>query len=125
MEMRPYSPDLGALLAETIAGLGIPCSKRSVFGHETWFLNGYMFAGANVDGIWVNLGEAAVQAELKTTPGVSEFSPVRDMVMTNYLLLGQTIHADHTLLKQWLMRSAEYLQSRPPRPQKERSPKKE
>ncbi len=113
--MMRWSPEKGRYLEERIRENGYPAEKRRMFGHETWFLNGYMFAGANEDGIWLHLGEASVQEALARVPDAAPFVPRRGMVMKDYLLLKPAIHSDPVRLKEWLDRSASYLQGRPPK----------
>ena len=55
--MLPFSPELFAYLEEKIEKYGFPTTKQKMFGHEVFFLNGYMFSGANVEGISVNNSE--------------------------------------------------------------------
>ena len=82
-------------------------------GYETWFLNGHMFTGASVDGIYVHVGEAEKETALKTEKDASPFQPVRGMVMKEYLLLGEPSCSDPKKLKKWLDRGQAYLASLP------------
>jgi TfoX/Sxy family transcriptional regulator of competence genes len=111
--MMKFSPELGALLEKQIHADGYPASKRKMFGHETWFLNGYMFAGASAEGIWMHLGEAAVQEALAAEEGVAPFSPGRGMVMKDYLTLTEPGCREAGRLRPWLERSSQYLLSLP------------
>jgi hypothetical protein len=63
--MMRYSPEGGARLEALLERRGWGVERRKMFGHETWFLNGYMFCGANLKGIYVHLGERAVCQSLK------------------------------------------------------------
>ena len=56
-KMLQYSPELSAYLEEKIKKHGFQATKQKMFGHEVFFLNGYMFSGANVEGIFVHTGE--------------------------------------------------------------------
>ena len=52
MAMMKYAPERGAFLAGIVESGGFVAggdapTMRKMFGHETWFLNGYMFTGAN------------------------------------------------------------------------------
>jgi TfoX/Sxy family transcriptional regulator of competence genes len=113
--MMKYSSELGALLERQILARGYPASKRKMFGHETWFLNGRMFAGASTDGIWMHLGEEAVQKALAAEKGLKPFSPGRGMVMKDYLTLAEPGCRDAGRLQPWLERSSRYLLSLPPK----------
>jgi TfoX/Sxy family transcriptional regulator of competence genes len=113
--MMKFSPELGRLLAKQIQAAGYPASKRKMFGHETWFLNGYMFAGASTQGVWLHLGAPAVQEALASQKGVAPFSPGRGMVMKDYLTLTEPGCREQGRLGPWLERSSAYLLSRPPK----------
>jgi TfoX/Sxy family transcriptional regulator of competence genes len=115
--MMKFSPELAELLEKQIQEGGYPASKRKMFGHETWFLNGYMFAGANTEGIWMHLGEQAVQKALSAELGMAPFSPGRGMVMKDYLTLVEPGCREMARLRPWLERSSRYLLSRPTKPQ--------
>lgn len=114
--MMKYSAELGAVLEERIRASHYAANRRKMFGHETWFLNGYMFAGASVEGIWVHLGEEAVRQALAAEEGVAPFSPGRGMVMKDYLTVVEPGCREAERLASWLERSARYLLSRPPKP---------
>jgi TfoX/Sxy family transcriptional regulator of competence genes len=122
--MMKFSPELAELLEKQIQAAGYPASKRKMFGHETWFLNGYMFAGASTEGIWMHLGEQAVREALSTQPGVAPFSPGRGMVMKDYLTLVEPGCRDAARLGPWLERSSRHLLSRPPKPEGQAARKK-
>ena len=64
-KMMQFDAELSARLEHILAGLGIPAEKKKMFGHETFFLNGYMYAGANEFGIMVHLGRDSVPAVLE------------------------------------------------------------
>jgi TfoX/Sxy family transcriptional regulator of competence genes len=122
--MMKFSPELAGLLEKQIQAAGYPASKRKMFGHETWFLNGYMFAGASTEGIWMHLGEQAVREALSGEPGVAPFSPGRGMVMKDYLTLAEPACRDAARLGRWLERSSRYLLSRLAKPPGQAAKKK-
>ncbi|MBM4372236.1 MAG: hypothetical protein FJ098_11310, partial [Deltaproteobacteria bacterium] len=89
-----FSPERSAALGRSLLDAGIAPDLRRMFGHEVFFLNGYMFAGACLDGVFVHLGADAVQDALAREPGVAAFSPADGMTMKDYLLLGPAIADD-------------------------------
>ncbi len=101
-------PKLAPMLDGQVAGLKSRAEKLKMFGKEVYFLNGHMFTGATPTGIFVQVGEAAVQAGLKqkgTAPHVS----VSGKPMKNYILLQTPVYSDPEQLKTWLERSRDYL----------------
>jgi TfoX/Sxy family transcriptional regulator of competence genes len=121
--MLPFAPELSAHLGERIAEYGYAVDKRKMFGHEVYFLNGYMFAGANRDGIFVHVGTRAKEDALRTQTGVFPFEPMEGTVMREYLLLGEEVHSQEEQLRQWLETASAYLQSLPPKTRKSRQKK--
>ena len=122
--MLAASAEMSAVLDKAIADSGLPAEKKKMFGHETWFLNGYMFCGANVRGIFVHLGRDAVPGIIEREDDTGPFEPGRGMTMKDYLQLGLTICAKEDVLQEWLKRSAEYLLAKPPKIKKPRSKRK-
>jgi TfoX/Sxy family transcriptional regulator of competence genes len=114
-KMLKFSPELSVYLEEKIDKLGIPKTKQKMFGHEVFFLNGYMFTGANVDGIFVHTGKQERDKALEKEPATKPFEPMEGMVMREYLLLTEPIYSDDKKLKKWLNKSSEYLTSLPPK----------
>jgi len=94
--------------------------KRKMFGTETWFLNGYMFAGAGQTGVFVHLGESATQAAVETNDMIGVFSPRDGMVMKNYALILPPHCDDRSVLTPWLEKSAAYLANLPRKEPKKR-----
>jgi TfoX/Sxy family transcriptional regulator of competence genes len=117
-KMVSFSPELTSYLGQKIDEFGLHAEKKKMFGHETFFLNGYMFAGANVDGIYVHIGEEAKNDALSRESGVGPFEPMQGMVMKEYLLLENKIYSDSAQLKKWLQLSSQYLISLPPKKKK-------
>ena len=116
--MLAFAPELAARLELLLEGRGYGAVKKKMFGQETHFLNGYMFTGANVLGIFVHLGARAVEQSLANDAGVSPFGPMEGMVMKDYLMLGKEIVENEAALCGWLDRSRDYLMSRPPKKSK-------
>jgi hypothetical protein len=119
-KMLPFSPELFAYLEEKIEKHGFPTTKHKMFGHEVFFLNGYMFSGANVDGIFVHTGKEVRDKALEREPAVGPFSPMEGMIMQEYLLLTEPVYSDDEKLKEWLDKSSVYLTSLPPKKKKKR-----
>ncbi len=122
--MLDFSPELAAKLDKLVDDSGLPAQKKKMFGHETWFLNGYMFCGSNVRGIWVHLGREAVPKIIESTDDTGPFEPGRGMTMKDYLQLGLSISENDEQVRSWLKRSAEYLLAKPPKVKKTRNKRK-
>ena len=113
-----YDAERGALLAEVVKEKEPGAQLKKMFGHETWFLNTYMFAGANTDGIWVHLGEEKVQECLEQQESVAPFSPGRGMIMKDYLLVADPVAKDREQITNWVQQSTDYLKALPPKVKK-------
>jgi hypothetical protein len=105
-KMLQFSPERSGYLDKIILVCGFPTEKKKMFGHEVHFLNGYMFTGANVDGIFVNIGAEAKKVALETEPGAAPFIPVEGMTMKDYLLLKEPVVSNPDTLKKWLDQEA-------------------
>jgi len=112
-KMLQFSPERSELLEDRIRSYGYQAEKKKMFGHETFFTNGYMFAGANVDGIFVHVGEEIRDNALDKAKDVALFSPMEGMVMKEYLLLEEPVCSDEPQLKAWLDTSYAYLNGLP------------
>lgn len=119
--MLQFSPELSSFLEDKISKFGYPVEKKKMFGHETFFLNGYMFTGANVSGIVVHIGKEARDSALQKESYVIPFEPMEGMVMRDYLLLQKPIYSRETQLKNWLDGSRDYLLSLPKKQKKKTS----
>ena len=75
-KMLKFSPELDGRLTELVKIKGLAAEKKKMFGHETWFLNGYMFTGANEAGIFVHVGAAMKEKALAEEEGLSVFEPI-------------------------------------------------
>ena len=114
-KMVQFSPELSDYLEYVLNEYEYHAEKKKMFGHETFFLNGYMFCGANVNGIFVHIGQETKVKALETEGGIAPFRPMEGMVMKDYLLLLEEIYGKESELKKWLDRSNEYLLSLPPK----------
>ncbi len=117
-KMLQFSPELNEVLHDHLISWDIPVETRKMFGHTAYFLNGYMFTGASVRGIYVHLGKDETGRALAEEKGVEPFEPREGSVLKDYLLLTDEIVSDRARLKEWIVRSAEYLHSLPPKEKK-------
>lgn len=117
-KMLKFSPELSEVLEKKLQAYGYDVKKQKMFGHEVFFLNGYMFTGANKSGIFVHIGKDARDAALEKDTGVSPFEPMEGTVMHEYLLLNEPAYSDEEQLKKWLDLSGQYLLSLPPKKKK-------
>ncbi len=122
-KMMQFDADGDAALGKAILNAGYAPDKKKMFGHEVYFLNGYMFAGANTSGVFIHVGEEAVQAAVDAEDGVGPFRPMEGMTMKAYLQLAPAVTGDGDKLDAWLRQSAEFLLGLPPKVKKPRKPK--
>ena len=118
----PFSEDMHQLLGDALSALGIEAEEKKMFGHHTMFLNGYMFAGGNVRGIFLNIGRDEVDRLLQENNQLFPFAP-GGRAMRDYIQLGLPIAEDPSELKAWVKRSANYLTSLPPKVKKPKKKK--
>ena len=114
-KMLKFDPELSAHLEEKIRAYGYDAAKKKMFGHVVYFINGYIFTGANEQGIFVHLGAAARDRALKEEKGTVPFEPIEGTIMREYPLLKKQVHTDSRKLKKWLDRASRYLDSLPPK----------
>ncbi len=123
--MMKYAPERGPFLAGIVEAGGFVADgeapkMRKMFGHEAWFLNGYMFTGANENGIYVHLGEEDAAVAIAENEDLSPFSPRRDMIVKAYALIAGAAAEDRETVVSWVRRSADYLSALPKKEPKER-----
>lgn len=119
-KMLEFSSERAEMLDKVVVAAGYGTEKKKMFGHEVHFLNGYMFSGANVDGIFVHLGQKGRDNALEKEKDVTLFRPMEGMVMKDYLLLEPAASDNPERLKNWLDKSSEYLMARPPKQKKKK-----
>lgn len=117
-KMVEYDSALSKKLEERLEALGIKSKKREMFGHEVFFVKGYMFAGVSDRGIYVNLGRTAVARLLKIEKGVSAVKVEHGMTMKDYLLLDREISGDGRKLNKWLRQADQFISNQPSREKK-------
>lgn len=123
-KMLKYDAKMSEVLGELLLRNGIFPDKKKMFGHEVYFLNTYMFCGANEAGIFVHIGKNQKEEALKTSDNVKLFEPLQGMVMKDYLLIEKSICSDQDQLLYWIIKSSEYLQTLPPKKKKKLKIKK-
>ena len=116
-----YDSARGAALKQIIEEAGYSATMKKMFGHDTWFLNGYMYAGCNTYGVFVHLGEVASSKAVAENDDLSPFSPGRDRIMKDYVQINEPSAGNTNIVLYWLGRSATYLESLP---EKVKKPKK-
>lgn len=122
-KMMKYDPARGEALRKLIEDAGYSATMKKMFGHDTWFLNGYMYAGCNTDGVFVHIGEEAAIKAVAEHDNLSPFSPGRDMIMKDYIQINEPSAGDDRIVSEWLKRSATYLESLPEKVKKAKKKK--
>lgn len=97
------------LLRQSLAAAGFAAEQKKMFGHETYFLRGYMFAGVFGDDIFVHVGLETVEASQKE--GVGYFEPMGKR-MRSYLTLPPHLQTPEQITR-WLVTSSNYLKKLP------------
>lgn len=98
------------LLRSVLSSRQIPAVKKRMFGHETYFLRDYMFAGVFGEDVFVHTGQKTVEAN--NGNGIGFFEPMPGRRMKAYLTIAPEIQTERTL-KKWLELGARYLQGLP------------
>ena len=60
-KMMQFSPERHEFLGRQVEKTGFAAEPKKMFGHEVFFLNGYMYTGANTEGVFVHLGKEEVE----------------------------------------------------------------
>ncbi len=122
-KMLTFNPELSEHLGKRIIECGFTPDIKKMFGHEVFFMNGYMFCGANENGVFIHVGERMKEEFLSSEKDVSRFSPIEGMVMKEYIQLAMSISSDAKKIKKWILISGNYLLSLPPKKKKSKSAK--
>lgn len=117
--MLKADPEAVRKLGDLVQECGFEPELKKMFGHQVYFLNGYMFCGANESGVFVHLGRETVQDCLDIA-GVGQFEAKPGVPMKDYLQLEHSVSSKRTKLKDWLIKSGQYLESRPTKVKKSR-----
>jgi len=112
-KMVKFDPARGEVLRALIEKAGYPATMKKMFGHDTWFLNGYMYSGCNTEGFFVHVGEASAGRAVAEHEDVVPFSPGRGMTMKDYVQINEPSAENREIVAEWLETSANYLQSLP------------
>jgi TfoX/Sxy family transcriptional regulator of competence genes len=113
--MMIFSPEDYAVLEKAVEGLKLGVREKSMFGHRTLFLNGYMFAGACTDGIWLRVGKESAGTALARDAELAPFEPRKGMIMRDYIVLRDRSPRREIKLKKWLKTAADGVQKMPPK----------
>lgn len=118
--MMQFDESRAAFLAPLVQEVAPEAVTRKMFGHETWFLNGRMFAGANTEGIYVHLAPEAVEDALACEPYGTPFRPNGKRIMKEYVQIIDPAAGDAAFVNGYLKRSATYLRGKPPKRRRRR-----
>jgi TfoX/Sxy family transcriptional regulator of competence genes len=103
------------LLEQHLQELNISAEKKKMFGHESFFLNGYMFCGSNELGFFVHLGRDRVPELLESDSNLEPFRPSKKHAMKDYVQLNRKLSEDPKKARYWIRESADYLLSLDPK----------
>lgn len=117
--MLAFSPERHRILTEAVRASGFDAVTKKMFGHEVFFLSGYMFAGANEKGFFVHVGTATRDEALAEGGGTAPFEPREGMTMREYLLI-TGVDEDAAALARWLTAAALFIANQPPKTAKKR-----
>ena len=92
------------VFGEISAGLG---EHRLMFGYPCVFVNGNMFAGLFLSGLFLRLPESERETFLKLR-GASQFEPMPGRVMREYVVAPPGMAKQPEVAARWLSRAFEY-----------------
>jgi TfoX/Sxy family transcriptional regulator of competence genes len=113
--MMQYDQTRVEFLTPLVHEVAPEAETRKMFGHETWFLNGHMLAGANTDGIYVHLAPEAVEDALACEPYGTPFRPDGKRIMKEYVQIIDPAAGDAAFVSGYLKKGATYLRAKPPK----------
>lgn len=118
MKFPKQSEELFSILEEAIDQSDFDYDLRKMFGHKTFFVNGYMFAGVfGETGIHLRVGESTRDDAVKNIPGADYFE-ANGRIMKDHLLLEKPLFSDAEKLPDWLRKAYSYTSSLPPKKKK-------
>ncbi|MBD3275216.1 MAG: hypothetical protein GF372_07890 [Candidatus Marinimicrobia bacterium] len=118
MKFPKQSEAIFSILNDTIEQSGYGCELRKMFGHKTFFVNGYMFAGVfGETGIHLRVGQSMRDDAIENTRGVAYFE-ANGRIMKDHLLLTEEIYSDEEKLTTWLEKAHDHTLSQPPKKKK-------
>jgi len=121
MKMPGQNPDSLSLLRGAILRLSIDAEQKKMFGHETYFLRGFMFAGVFGDDLFVHVGEARAREIEIDARGIGFFEPMGKR-MKAYITLNAEVQKSQ--LDSWLKEGAAFISRLPPKSPKVSAKKK-
>jgi TfoX/Sxy family transcriptional regulator of competence genes len=97
--------------------------RRKMFGGLSLFLNGHMLGGVHGAKIVLRLSEKD-RADAQARSGALPFEPMPGRVMTEYVVVPQSVWNDPDALEEWLSRSIEFVGGLVPKEPKPRKPRR-
>jgi TfoX/Sxy family transcriptional regulator of competence genes len=102
----------------------VECVEKKMFGKYSYFINRNMFAGVHLSYIFLRLSPED-REEALAREGIKVFEPRAGLVMSEYIVLSDSILPDKSLLTDLLQKSVTYVTSLPPKePKKKKKEKK-
>jgi len=118
MTFPKQSEQIFSILEDAIEESGFEYDLRKMFGHKTFFVNGYMFAGVfGGTGIHLRVGQTIRDDAVERVTGAAYFE-ANGRVMKDHLLLTEQIFTDREILSDWLQKAYSYTSSLPPKQKK-------
>jgi len=102
--------------------MGVDYVEKKMFGKFAYFINGNMFTGVHLSYLFLRLSqEDRNEALLKD--GIMVFEPRAGLVMTEYVVLSDSILKDKHQLTDLLQKSITYVSGLPPKESKKKKAK--
>lgn len=118
MKFPNQSEEIFSVLEDAIEKSGFTCDQRRIFGHKTYFVNGYMFAGVFGEaGIHLRVGQTIRDNAVENITGTAYFE-ANGRVLKDHLLLREQIFADREILSDWLQKAYSHTSSLAPKKKK-------
>ncbi len=111
--MTPGSPEAKAWFAQFVSTYP-QVTVKPMFGHNAAFVNGRMAAGTYGDDVVLKLSEADA-AEFVNTYHAEGFEPMPGRPMTGFWVVPAAVRGDEAVLRTWLERALDYIESLPPK----------
>ncbi len=121
--MPKFTPAPDQLVEQFLAVLGsIPEAElRKMFGYPAAFVKGQMFAGLFEENMMLRLSSA--DRTLIAKKGAKPFEPMPGRLMTEYIVVPESILKSPRQLNTWLAKSLGYARSLPPKSLKPGKPR--
>jgi len=85
--------------------------EKKMFGCQVYFVNNNMFTGVFQDGIFIRLSESDWEEILSTYDEATQFEPMKERKMKEYIVLLESLYHDPEKFQEWLKRSNSYVSS--------------